>query len=287
MTNKLVLRDVDKLMEDYVPVYKSIFGLFLGNAEKHAAEVGQLTFKRLEAVSDIRAKHITPKDTEIRQVVAVEKSKVFKKYFLANQFIQSSLQDRSQNEDVVKQVLDENNKLNDDLLMLGEGTSNSTMVNNGLFWSGDSNYVLESSEEIAKASDGTHIQDLHAEVVVDYLNANTVAGRKMIMFYGSSMLQKINGLYLSSGVSFKSGLRESVDADIVEIPADITPSNTNGYIIVNLDQVKLNYTVLPSLLDQGVNGEKMHSWHNFLVGSCMLEVKAYKGIIRQPCTFAA
>jgi hypothetical protein len=39
-------------------------------------------------------------------------------------------------------------------------------------------------------------------------------------------------------------------------------------MIVNLDQVKLHYTALPKLKAQGVNEEKMYSWHNFIMGSC-------------------
>lgn len=287
MTNKIVLRTADELMADFVPVYNPIFGLFLGKAVAYAEEVGKLTFKRLEVMGDIRAKDLTPKDTEIRQIAVAEKTKVFKKYFKAIQWTQSQLQDKAQNEDVVKQVLDENNKYMDDLLMLGEGSSASTMVNNGLFWSNDVNYVLENSIEVEKAADGSHIGDLHAEVVTDFLNADTVAGRKVIYFYGATMLPKVNSLYASSGKSFVAALKETLGVDVVQIPSDITPSGTNGYIIVNHDQIKLHYTTVPVLKGQGINDEKMYSWHNFLMGSCMLEVLAYKGILRQPTTFAA
>lgn len=288
MTNKLVLRTADEIMADFVPVYNPIFGLFLGKSVAYAEEVGKLTFKRLEVMGDIRLKDLTPKDTEIRQIAVTEKSKIFKKYFKAIQYVQSNLQDKAQNEDVVKQVIDENNKYMDDLLLLGEGSSNSTMINNGLFWSGDANYVLENSIEIAKnADDGSHIGDLHAQVVTDFLNADTVSGRKAIIFYGATMLPKVNSLYAASGVGFKAALREALGCDILQLPSDVTPSGTNGYMIVNFDQLKLHYTTVPVLKAQGVNEEKMYSWHNFLMGSCMLEVLAYKGVIRQPTTFAA
>lgn len=287
MTNKLVLRSADQLMADFVPVYNPIIGLFLGKSVSYAEEVGKITFKRLEVMGDVRLKDITPKDSEMRQIAVAEKSKVFKKYFKAIQYVQSELQDRGQNEDIVRQVLDENNKYMDDLLMLGEGTSAGTVVNNGLFWSGDANYVLESSIEVEKASDGTHIVDLHAEVVTAFLDADTVAGRKTVYFYGSTMLPKVNSLYASSGKSFKSALAETLGVSVVSIPSDITPSGTNGFMIVNHDQIKLHYTSVPVLKAQGINEEKMYSWHNFLMGSCMLEVLAYKGIKRQPTTFAA
>lgn len=289
MTNKLALRDVDELMADYVPTYQPFYPLFLGKAVSYSDEVGKITFKRLEAMGDIRAKHITPKDTEIREIAVAEKTKVFKKYFLANRYVQSQLQDSSQNEDVVKQVLDEAQKYQDDLFLLGEGTSASTMINNGLFWSNDANYLLNNSIEIAKASDGTHLVDLHAQVITQCLVADLAAGRKVVVFYGSTMLPKVNGLYLASSSPFKQSLQAVLGANysIAQLPADVTPSGTNGFMIANYDQVKLHHTALPALKAQGVNDEGMYSWHNFLQGSMMLEVLAYRGIIRQPTTFAA
>jgi hypothetical protein len=290
MTNKVALREVEEFMADYTPVYQPIFPLFLaGKSQAYSQEVGKLEFKRLDAKGDLRLKHITPKDTEIKQISASESSKIFKKYFLAKQYVQSELQDRKGIEDVIAQVLDENNKLADDLLLLGEGTSASTMINNGLYWSDDPNYVLETSKEIAKASDGSHIVDLHAQLVTAKLKADLVAGRKVVFFYGSTMLPKVNSLYASSGRTFKAALSEVLGGNyqIVELPADVTPSGANGWIIVNMDQVKLHYTVLPQLKAQGFNEEMMYTWHNFLAGSMMLEVLVLNSIIRQPTTFAA
>jgi hypothetical protein len=69
------------------------------------------------------------------------------------------------------------------------------------------------------------------------------------------------------------------------MPAAVTPSNANGWIIANLDQAKLNYTALPSLKSQGINEESMYAWFNFMMGSMMLEVLASGAVIRQPVTF--
>lgn len=287
MTNKIVLRSADQLMADYVPTYQPFYPLLLGKSQSYSEEVGQLNFKRLEAVGDLRTKHITPKDTEMRQIAVAEKTKSFKKYFLATQYTQSQLQDSAQNEDVVKQVLDENQKYMDDLVLLGEGTSAGTVVNNGLFWSGDPNYVLESSIEIDNAN--AWLTDLHAQVVTSKIKADLVAGRKVIVFYGSTMMPKVNGLYAASAQPFKSSLQAVLGGNysIAELPADVTPANANGWMIINLDQVKLHYTTLPVLKAQGINEEKMYSWHNFLMGSAMVEVLAHKGVIRQPTTFEA
>lgn len=286
-TNKIVVRSAEEFMADWQPVYQPFFPLLLGGkSQAYSEEVGVQKFTRLEAMGDLRMKHITPKDTEIRQISAREGSKIFKKYFLANQYTQSELQDEQGIEDVISQVLDENNKLADDLLLLGEGTSNSTMINNGLYWSADPNYDLENS--IAIASPDAYLTDLHAQIVTSKIKADLVSGKKLLVFYGASLMPKVNGLYAASAMPFKAALQAVLGSNysIVELPADVTPSGANGWMIVNVDQVKLHYTTLPKLAAQGVNEEKMYSWHNFLAGSMMLEVLAKNAIIRQPITFA-
>lgn len=290
MTNKIVLSSAEEFMADFQPTYAPIFSLFLGKSQVYKEEVGELTFKRLEAIGDLRMKAITPKDTEIKQVTAKQGSKVFKKQFFANQFIQSDYQSKEGNEDVVKQVIDENLKLADDLLLLGQGTAANNVVNNGLYWSGDSNYVLETSIEIDNAN--SWLTDLHAQIITAKIKADLVSGRKVIIFYGALMIPKINSLYSASGRSFKSALLEVMNVgggqySIAELPADVTPSSANGWMIVNLDQVKLHYMTLPKLAKQGTNEEKSYSWHNFLAGTMMLEVLVSKAIIRQPVTFEA
>lgn len=285
-TGKLVLKDVDQFMADYKPTYNPIYPLFLGSAQQYSEEVGQLNFKRLEAVGDIRTKHITPKDTDIRQISVKEGSKTFKKYFRAIQFTQSSLQDQSRSEDVVRQVLDEHQKEMDDLLLLGEGTAGNNVVNNGLFWSGDANYVLESSTEIA-ATTGAQ-PDFYQSIMATMQSARDVEGQKALIVYGATALATLDSLFSGQAVSVKKALDDALvgDARIVRLPSAVTPSGTNGWIVANLAQVKLHYTSLPQLKAQGVNEEKMYSWHNFMLGSCMLEILASKGVIRQPCTFA-
>jgi len=286
-TSKIVLRSTDEFMADYTPIYQPIYPLLMGKSVAYAEEVGKLNFKRLEAVSDIRAKHITPKDTEMQQIGARESSKSFKKYFLANQFIQSTLQDSRQNEDVIAQVLDEHQLQMDELALLGEGTSNGSVINNGLFYSGDSNYTTESSYEVPSAGDD--LIDMHAKVLANAYKADQVAGRKLLIAYGPEVIAKFDSLFAASSKSFRSSLMESLGGNysMAKMPTKVTPSSVNGWIIVNLDQVKFHYTALPSLKAQGVNDEKMYTWHNFVMGSCMVEVLAKDGIVHQPITFEA
>ena len=288
-TNKLVLKDVDQQMADFVPIYNPLIGLFLGKSQQYSEVVGTLNFKRLEAVGDIRNRDLTPKDSDIKQISVVEKSKSFKKYFKASQYVESNLQDHDRVDQVVSQVLDEHNKHADELLMWGEGTAANNVVNNGIFWSGDSNYVVNSSAEVDTDADAGGLIGLHSKIMEQAEIANAVAGRKLIMYYGSTVSGAVNGLFAASSQSFKSVMGASLGSAYsqINLPAALTPSSNYGFLIVNLDQVKLHYTTLPKLMAQGINDEKMHTWHNFLMGSMMAEVLAYGGIIKQPITFEA
>jgi hypothetical protein len=275
-------------MADYTPIYQPVYPLLLGKSQSYSEKVGTHTFKRLEAVGDIRAQRISPKDTEIKQVSVTEKSKTLKKYFFANQYVQSSLQENENIEDIVTQVLDEHQKHADDLLLLGEGTSGSNVVNNGLFWSGDTNYVLNSSDTVANSSDN-HLNDLHTSIMEDVAIAAALSGRKQLIVYGETACSKFDSLYTGTQVPFKRALQEVLGNDYdptIKLPAAVTPSSVDGWIIVNTQQVKLHYTTFPKLDDQGVNNERKYAWFNFLMGSMMLEVLAYGGVVRNPCTFA-
>lgn len=286
-TNKIVLREVDQFMSDYTPVYQPIYPLFLGGkSQQYEREVGNLNFRRMTAVGDIRAKHITPKDTEIRQVSVTEGKKTFKKYFMANQFTLSTFQDRQGVEEVTAQVLDEHQLQSDELLMLGEGTSPSDVLNNGLYFSLDPNYTLLNSVEISNTD---RLYAFHNLIVATATRANQVAGRKVIFIYGSLISPLVNSVYPTAVRAWKTALLEVLGPNysVVEIPASATPAGANGWIIANMDQCKLHYTVLPELMAQGQNEEKMYLWFNFLMGSMMLEVLTKDGIIRQPATLQA
>ncbi len=288
-TNKLVLKNVDQFMADFKPTYQPIFPLFLGNSQQYSPEVGTQTFKRLEAIGDIRSKDITPKDTDIKQIAVVEKSKIFKKAFKGNQFVQSNLQDQSRVEEVVKQVLDEHNKYFDEILVQGEGTSNSDVVNNGLFWSGDSNLLVQSSHELDTDADANGAIALHSEVMAAAEAANAIDGRKLVIFYGSNIIPIVNGLFASSSNSVKKMIQDSLGAgyNVLNLASSLTPASNHGFMIVNMDQIKMHYSLLPALQAQGVNEEKMYSWHNFLMSNCMLEILAYGAITKQPLTVEA
>lgn len=285
MTNKIVVKSVDEFMSDFQPVYQGIFPLFLGKSKQYSEVVGTVTNKRLDAVGDIRNHHINPKDTNIHQITSKISSKVFKKYFLGSQYIESNLQDHEGREDVVAQVLDEHNRHQDDIFFLGEGTAANNVVNNGLFWSADVNYTLESSSALAAGSD-VNLSSMHAAMMATAIKANKVSGRKVMFVYGANAIAKLGALYASAPVPFQSVLEQALGPawSVVVVPSDIATSG-DGWIAVNLDQVMLHYTTLPQLKAQGVNEENNYSWHNFLMGSMMLEVLVPNAIVRQPVTF--
>lgn len=287
MTNKIALRTVEEFMQDYSPVYQPLYPLFMGKSQAYPQVVGQLDFRRADTVGDIRLKRLLPKDTNIHQIAVAEGTKSFKKYFNAAQFVQSEFQDQQGNEDVIKQVLDENQKLQDELFLLGEGTDASTMLNNGLFWSNDVNYTLETAiAAVAAASAGYHLPALHTAIMVTAAKADQISGRKVLIAYGTETCAKMDSLYANTDRPFKTVLQEVLGSNysLAKMPADVTPASAEGWIIANLDQCKTHFTVLPQLRAQGINDEKMHSWHNFLSGSMMLEVLVANGVIRQPVT---
>ncbi len=286
MTNLIALRSIDEFYQGYKPAYSPIMPLFTDSAVKYTVDAGSVNFIRTEAMGDLRSKMIGPKDTEIFQIAAREGSKTFKKYFFGSQFVQSNLQDVRGYEDVVGQTLDEHFKQSDELFLLGEGTSGSNVVNNGLYWSGDENYTLNSSAAVAAGTDGLYLNDLYTKMMGQIEAAQAIDGRIAVILYGSTLMPKYNGLFASNG-SFLSVLQSaSPGVAISKLPSAITPSGANGFMVVNLDKVKLHYTLIPTVWNQGVNEEKLYAWTNFLMGSSMLEVLAPGAVIRQPLTLA-
>lgn len=285
-TGKILEKTVEEVMSGYQPIYAPLYGLFLGSARQHVAEVGQVVQRQMSAVGDIRAHRILPKDTEIKQVNVSEGNKTFAKYYFANQYIISHLQDRSGSEDVIAEVLDEHNKQMDELLMLGGGTVPGDVVNNGLYLSSDPNYTLSGSVEIASTD---RLSDFHTKVLSTTTLADDVAGRKLILFYGTDIIPLYNSIYSQSNRSWRAVAQEVLgdNYSLAKIPSEATPSGANGWIVVNMDQIRLHYTILPRLDDQGENREKKYDWYNFLMGSAMVEVRQKNGIIRQPATLAA
>jgi len=287
-TNKIGQRSTEEYMNDYTPVYQPIYPLLMKNAVQHEEKVGDVNFRRASTVGDIRAKHILPKDTEIRQVAVAEGKKNFKKYFLGNQYQVSHQQSQEDTEAVTSEVLDENQKLFDEIMALGEGTAANNVVNNGLFWSADPNYVTNSSVEVAGTGD-TQLINTHNAIVAAAAPAKKLAGEKVIFVYGTAMMTKLNSLYTATTAPFRTTLEAALGSDftVVELPDNMYPAGAGGFLIVNLDRIKTNYILLPAVKNAGSNDEKQYNWVNFMMGSVMIDVTASGGIIKQPITFAS
>lgn len=278
-TNKNVLRSVDELLADYTPSHKPLISEFLGNSQGYSQDVGAVNFKRLQVVGDVEAKFISPKDTVFQEVQVNEGLKTFKKAFFGTQFVQSSLQDRGQVEDVSKQVLDVLNKQMDGFLM-GDG------VNSGIYTSTDANYVSKNSAQMTKAND-QHIDAIHSKVVSLAMEADLLAGPKLILFYGANILNEYNMLYANTSAPFKTALANVLGSEysLGVIPSTIT-TNDEGFLIISRDHAKLHYTTLPTIVAQGEDQRAMEIWQNFLLGSCMVDLKTKGAIIKQPLTLA-
>jgi hypothetical protein len=285
-TNKIVLQTQEEFIADFTPSYEPIYGILLGNAVAYTEEVGQVKFNRVEAVGDIRARRLTPKDTTIKQIAVKSGSRKFTKAFYANQYVQSLLQDQSEINTVVAQVLDEHSRQFDENMFLGEGTSPSTAINNSLFHSQDPYYDLRSSTAISAPTADT--ADYYSKLMAIMDAADRVPGRKAILVYGSTAQSRLNTLFPSSTDSLRSVLEGAIDEDdrIIKVPADINLGNVNGWIVVSLDHVKLHHCGLPKLDGQGTNEEKKYTWHNFLMGTSMVELLKDDAVIRQPLTFS-
>lgn len=286
-TNKIGQRTTDEFMNDYSPVYQPIYPLLMKNAVQHNEVVGDVNFKRASVVGDIRAKHILPKDTEIRQVAVAEGKKNFKKYFLGNQYQVSHQQSQEDTDTVIAEVLDENHKLFDEIMSMGEGTANNNVVNNGLFWSSDPNFITNSTANVSGSGD-TQLINLHNAIVAAVSPAKKLAGEKVIFVYGTTVLTALNSLYTATTASFRKTLQDALGSEftIVEMPDNTYPGGALGFLVVNLDRIKVNYVRLPDVKSSGSNEENGYNWVNFLMGSVMIDVNASGGIIKQTLTFS-
>lgn len=283
MTNNIVFRTVSEFMSGYTPQYTPLMPLFLAGARQHEAVVGEHKYDQVRAVGDLRSRVITPKDTEIFQVGANSGNKSFKKFFLGAQYIHSNLQSRQGYEDVVAEVLDENFKFNDEIFFSGQ--VNGVQQNNGLLVSSDPNFQLRSAPGNITTLDG-----LYSEIMAEALIANEMEGQKILLYFGDTMSSRFNSLFTETKTPLSAVLAESdamSEYDFIKIPTAQLPSSlTNGFAIVNMGKIQVNYTILPEVNKQGVNDEKNYAWTNFLMGSSMVDVKAPGGIIVQPLTFA-
>lgn len=280
-TGKIVLREIEEMMNDFKPTYIPLMPLFLTASVVYKIEEGKIKFTSLDAVGDLRAKLMGAKDTEMHVINSKEGSKTFNKYFFGAKYKQSNLQDTAGYERVTGQTLDEHNVQNDELFL-------GTPENSGLYTSTDPNYDLKASYEVKKDTDGEHLADLYQKMVSAVEEANTVDGQKVVLVYGDDMIAKFNGLFGKTNTPFSKAIADALpEVSFNKMPKKITPAGANGFMVVNMDQIKVHYCTLPKVMGQGVNEEDMYTWTNFIIGSSMVDVLVKGGILRQPVTFAA
>lgn len=283
-TNLIAAESTSQFMGGYTPVYSPIYSNFLNRSQEYDVKAAERILRHYEAVSDIRNKRITPKDTELRQIVAMQKSKAYKSYVFMSQFKLSNFQNTEGLDDIKQQVLDEHQKAQDELFLFGEGASNGGVINNGLFYSQDSNFVENSNAGIVSSG---RLRNFHTAVVTA-ARQTKLAGQKTIYFYGSTVLGWLDSLHESSDIPVIDNLLKVLgdEYDFARIPTDVL-SGSNGLLVCSNESIKLHYNALPQVLNEGVNAESQYYWANFLQGSMMTECQAYGAIIKQPMTAEA
>lgn len=288
-TGQVVLKEPKEFMKGRPRVYQPLYPSFMGNTQQYAVEVAKREFRRLEAIGDLRGKRVTPKDTEIKALQVREGSKFFKAYFNLAMLPLSGLQSQEGIEDANNMILEEYEKSQDELMLFGDGTSNSNMLNNGLFYSADPNYIHKNSTAVPVDDDVNYLNGLHTKVMETVDVVDGIAGKKIVLFYGDLIRPLFNAVYPGSSMPFKEVLQKVLGDQygLRSLPSDLTPSGANGWLIANVNQVRTHFTTLPSLDDQGYDAKAKEYWFHFLQGSMMVEVLAEGGIIRQPATLAS
>lgn len=286
-TNLIISQTSLEFLSGYTPVYSPIYPLFTSGgptqSQQYALEACERTIRRAVALGDIRTKRYSPKDTEVKHFNAGSADKVFKAYMNVVRFTHSVFQDATGVPDILSQALEEHQKAQDELLFFGDGATDGTQINNGLYFSSDVNYVKESSSSLAASG---QLLAFH-QTVVSEARAVNVGGKRSILFYGDSCLAALDSIHDFGGGAVVATLEDVLgnEFDFIRSPKGLTPSGDNGILIINHAQVKTNYVTEPVIMDQDTDRKEMQAWANFVQGSMMVDVTAPGGIRKLPLVF--
>ncbi len=282
-TNLIISQTSLEFLAGYIPVYSPIYPLFTQGGQQYAMQAAERTLRRAVALGDIRTKRISPKDTEVKAFNAGAQDKVFKAYMNVIRFSHSIFQDAAGVPDILAQALEEHQKVQDELLYFGDGATEGTQVNNGLYFSTDPNYIKETASSLAS----TNQLELFHQAVVTEARAVSVGGERSIIFYGDTCLASLDSLYTNGAGTVLGNLQEVLgDFNLIRSPKGLAvPSGENGIMVVNHAQVKTHYVTEPVILDQDTDRKNMEAWANFVQGSMMVDVQGYGGIRRLPLVF--
>ncbi len=281
-TNLIISQTSQEFLAGYTPVYSPIYPLFTNGGQKYAMQAAERTLRRAVALGDIRTKRFSPKDTEVKHFNAGPQDKTFKAYMNVVRFTHSIFQDSQGVPDILAQALEEHQKAQDELLYFGDGATDGTQINNGLYFSNDPNYIKQSSSSLAVSNQLL----LFHQAVVSECHAQSVGGQRSVIFYGDDCLAALDSLHADGGGSVLSQLQSVLtDFSMIRSPVGLTPNGENGILVVNHAQVKTHYVTPPVILDQDTDRKNMEAWANFVQGSMMVDVMAYGGIRKKPLVF--
>lgn len=273
---------LDNVAISYVPV-----GLAIENQVKHdVAGAETINFNKLDVEKDsIVAEALTPGQTEVAHIKAKDSNKKFLKVLRGAKITQSTRNyGFNRIPDLIAQIVRGYSIIFDKFIMYG------TDGNNGVITTTDPNAIINSSVAIDVSPDATEQSILNAVVkavsaVKRQVSNNTGSTNVLVYMYGSDLLTTLDTVTYN-GKNVREALEAAwPEATFIEVPGIVTQGTEQGIVAISQELVTLNYTALPTMSDEDYNREDKYFWADFEVGSTMVDVREYGGLIKQPMTF--
>ena len=286
--------DIIEINRNYTPMYNPFY-LLLKEGKVYNEKPGKVVFKDRGLQGDKKAAEVLAQDTEIKSLSVGEKApKEYLKFPKGAEYAVSDLQDNSDAQSVDNEVLDEFQKQLDGEIFTGEGTSNTTVKNNGIFFSKDPNFV-----EKAVVSFPTSFSERKAFIKsLAKESANGAGGGlKRIALLGSK-LPAIFGDVIGAGndtfaeLLLRARLAGEPPLEIMVVPNEInlklkelsSGTEVDGIIVMDYENVLLNHGLLPQVFDKGYEKRGKLTWTQYFYNSAMVDIIKKAALIKQLVT---
>ncbi|MDR2426830.1 MAG: hypothetical protein LBD46_06620 [Endomicrobium sp.] len=282
-------QEIIEINNAFTPQYRPFY-MLLKAGKVYNEKPGAITFKERGILGDKKAADVLAQDTEIKHIAVGEKpEKKYLKILKGAEYAVSTFQDNSNAQKVDNEILDEYNKQLDSEAFTGEGTSNATVKNNGLFYSKDPDFV----DKGAAAAFPTTFADRKAFIknLAKESADGSGGGLKRIVLLGSK-LPAIFGDVIGSGTATFADLLMSgrlsgePPIEVVVPPAEIntTLGNVDAILVIDYENVLLNHGLLPQVYQRGTEARKNLTWTQYFFNSVMIEVAKKAALIKQLLT---
>lgn len=278
-TNKPILRTAEEFAEGYSPVYPAIYPAFMsGSHSKLYPRIeGTQTIKGVEAIGDMVAKKYSSKDTLIHQLHGKSKVFAFDSNFYLAEYKTSITQSTEGDAALVQEFIDNQNVVLDQLLLYGDES------NQGLYTNNSSDYVTESAISSLSSTDPNAF---FQAIMASAEEADKLSGAKVLMLYGAKTRKLWRaGLFSTGQASIQENLMRALGSEYTPMlmPAQTSPANQEGWLIINLNKVTVHNHGAP-WLESGEDLPRRVRYTHFLVGSVGVELKQYGAILKQAVT---